>query len=285
MPPTKRVDFKPEYKKGGDVIKKYLCSKLDIDEQQAIQYIRTYVTDINSRLKNLERVNIDGVGELSVNISGKIEFNELREENYLADSFGLEPIEIRKEPTPTPAPIPEKRTPVKKPQRLNVSGRSSTLTFVVVGIIVISILMGLTIFISAKFDLYLFNIGDFTGQKDDMIVIGGITSDPTYKALEEEIEKKTSTKNALQYTPGEQSNEATSYNQFLLVAGSFKSYKNADDLKRNLLSDGFSPSIVEAGGHYRVCIGEFSDKQEALTELRRIRQNIDRSVWLLTVNN
>ena len=71
---------------------------------------------------------------------------------------------------------------------------------------------------------------------------------------------------------------------YLLIAGSFKNNRNAELLRDQLIRKGFKAEVRETGINFRVIIGQFADRQQAIQELRRMRSQLDQSVWLLEEN-
>lgn len=71
--------------------------------------------------------------------------------------------------------------------------------------------------------------------------------------------------------------------KYYLIAGSFESLVNAEKLVEQFKNQGFQPELAgQAGnGFYRVAISAFAKKDEALAELKRIRENQNPNVWIL----
>jgi nucleoid DNA-binding protein len=271
LPPTKKIEFKPEYKVGGDALLAQLSSKLQISEDDAEKRIGDYVSDLKLRLRNQEYVLLEGIGIFRPDFSGNPVFESFDNENYLVDSFGLEPLSISN--------TEAFKTPGKsKIQIQGIASRNSTLTFVIFGIVIIGILMAITIILSAKFDLFLFNIGT-SKQSSDYIILGG-SNDKNVKKIEEHINNSTSLKRALSYKPNHSDTTANNQINYLLVVGSFKKYRYAQDLNYKLNKEGFSVEIIETDGSYRVCVGKYEDKSVAEQELERIRRQLNQSVWM-----
>jgi hypothetical protein len=277
LPPTKKVHFRADYLKGGEALEDHLCKHLHIKHEQAKLLIDEYVTVLNQRLAENREAIIGGVGLFTLGLGDNLSFTAFEEENYLAESFGLEAF---------PFSQPEKAAPKVYPQKeLKIRSRSNTLYFVVLGIVVISVLMAITVFISSKFDLYLFNIGDSSAQ-NDLIIIGNITDvDTSKKLIDSTIEESTNLKKALYYSESLAEKPESVSKIYYLVAGSFKTYKNAEVLEKKMIDEGYLPQIIDNNGYYRVSIANFSNKKQALKELQRLRRQLDRSVWLLTVSN
>lgn len=276
LPPTKHIQFRQDYIKGGGVLEGHLCKRRKISNDQAVQEIEEYVTSLKRQLEKDNEVLIAGVGLFAKGFGGMLNFTPFEEENYLVDSFGLEALPYEQK---------EVNTENKPTQEFKMRARNNTLQFVIIGFAVISALLIVTVFISSKFDLYLFNVGD-KHATDDLIIIGNQhAADTNYRRIDNTLTESTDLKTALYYA--EESTEDVSVDPILyyLVAGSFKTSKNAENTQKELVEDGYMPSIIENQGFFRVTIGSYSDKQEALHELQRLRRQLDRSIWLLQVDN
>jgi nucleoid DNA-binding protein len=278
LPPTKKVLFRPDFLTGSGVFELHLQKHLKIDEKEAIQYIDTYVDNLKNQLEVNREALIEGVGLFTKGLGNNISFTAFEEENYLVDSFGLEAL-------PFESKIAEEKTEPKK--ELKIRPRSNTLLFLVVGIIIISILLAITITISARFDVYLFDMGKSKVENELIIIGGSNSSDSTYQQINKTLDQSTDLKSALFYTESNSVNEESTekQNQYYLVAGSFKAHINAELTFKQLVGEGYSPEIIEYQSYHRVTIGNFNIKQEALRELQRLRRQLDRSVWLLTVSS
>jgi nucleoid DNA-binding protein len=272
LPPSKTIEFRPDYKIGGEVLEGHLCLKLNIDTTTAKNIIREYVSDLKLRLRNQEHILLDDIGIFRPSPSGNPVFESFSDINYLVDSFGLSPLEVSEK---------EKITSLESPKMQigEIAARNSTLTFVIIGVIVISILLAITVFLSSKFDLYLFNIGS-NKQDSEYIILGG-KADKEVSKVNTQIEEYTSIKSALSYSTESKDTVSPPAKNYLLIVGSFKSYTNAKELNSKLMQDGFSSEIIESGGYYRVCVGRYEKKNTAQDELQRIRRQMNHSVYLL----
>ncbi len=281
MPPTKQVFFREDFKTGGEVLTEHLCKRLYIEDIEAREHITAYVLQLKQQLEDRREAVVTGVGRFTKGIGYTVNFTSFDDENYLADSFGLDPFYID-EPK-----VPEIPQPVEK--ELEINPRQNTFALVVIGILVVMILMGITMFLTSRFDVYLFNLqrGD---DSDEMIVLGAaVPMDSVQRKIDDRIEGGTDIKSALFYSEEdvEEANLAENVQEpkayYYLIAGSFKSERNAETLSKELSDNGFQTKVIEEGGYYRTTIGHFADKEEALMELKRMRRQINRSIWLLYV--
>jgi len=70
---------------------------------------------------------------------------------------------------------------------------------------------------------------------------------------------------------------------YYLIGGSFEKVENADKLIARYSEKGFKPQIIgqASNGYYRVSIMAYLRKEEALTELRKLRENEIPEAWVL----
>jgi cell division protein FtsN len=70
---------------------------------------------------------------------------------------------------------------------------------------------------------------------------------------------------------------------FYLIGGSFAKIENADKLIARYSQKGFNPQIIgqASNGYYRVSIMAYLRKEEAMEELRRIRESEIPGAWVL----
>lgn len=105
-PPSKTVYFNPLLKNNDGLLVGQIAEKLHISHFEALVRIEKEREDILFKLDKGDKVEIEGVGTLSYNEQGKIDFLASEEENMLLDSFGLEPMSIS-DPKPEEVPVEE----------------------------------------------------------------------------------------------------------------------------------------------------------------------------------
>jgi nucleoid DNA-binding protein len=287
LPPSKHIHFRPDMIVDNGVLEDYIRKTAGITKEEAARLIDGFVKDFYKQLKTKGSVILKGIGEFSFDIYNKLQFQELGDVNYLADSFGLDTLEILPATTILEEHAEKKLTPVI-PQKRKLTG-----WYVAIGILILVISVTLVILIAQSADIHIFNLADNKQdqEKQDIVVFGPqlpAKTDSLTLAIDETISKKTTPKNALAIQNENPVSKpvmnvvTTNTNAgFLLIAGSFKNSRNAEVMKNELLSEGFKPEVLYTGGnYYRVVIGKFNDRQEAVDELRRIRKQINQSVWL-----
>ncbi len=78
--------------------------------------------------------------------------------------------------------------------------------------------------------------------------------------------------------------EEQNTNSYFIIIGSFSSMDNAKNYRQTLISEGFTPIIVQSEtGYFRVTVDSFDNEAAARVRLLQIRQNYPKyaDTWLL----
>jgi hypothetical protein len=289
-PPSKQIHFKPELLIDNGVLEKYIADSTVLSCSQASEEIDTFVKGFHNQIQESGKTLMKGVGEFSMDEHHRLHFRELDDEIYLADSFGLEILDIDERPK-TKGPDKEiELTPVL-PEKRRLTG-----WYITIGILMLVISVTFIILISQESGTKIFNLqGQKAGSPENNLIIFGpqqpAGTDSLKQAIEEAITKRTSIRNALAIDTVKKpvalrktSLKPVSGVSYLLIAGSFKSKRNAEIMQEQIIQEGFNPEIMTTGdNYYRIVVGKFNDRQAAVDELRRIRKQIAQSVWLWEV--
>jgi nucleoid DNA-binding protein len=289
-PPSKKIHFQPDWIKDNGVLENYLAKSLGINNELASEYIDNYVQEFHNKLRDSGKILLSGVGEFILGTNGRIEFREIEDTNYLADSFGLDILDIELDTGEKKEPAKTKLVPlVTEPRRL-------TGWYIAIGVLLLLISVTFIILISEGGNTGILNIKKRSSRSEDVIVFGGSDkkeTDSLTRSIEEALDSKTTTRNALtlENIPSTNNKSKIATNNmnngivYYLIAGSFKNLRNAELLKDQLLRKGFSPEIQHTkNSQFRVIVGKFYEHKDATEELRRIRIQLDQNVWLLEEN-
>jgi cell division septation protein DedD len=88
-PPSGSVAFNAGLSANDGLLANHITSTENTSYREALYEIKVWVDTSLTRLKNDEKVTLEGIGELFLNNSGKIEFTPSKLINFNADSFGL----------------------------------------------------------------------------------------------------------------------------------------------------------------------------------------------------
>jgi len=74
-------------------------------------------------------------------------------------------------------------------------------------------------------------------------------------------------------------------NNYFVIVGSFSNLDNAKTYRETLISEGFTPIILQSNtsGYYRICVNSFKNEMEARTRVHQIRRDFPKyyDSWLL----
>jgi hypothetical protein len=291
QPPSKKIHFQPELLMDNGVLEKHISIATGISLSEASEEIDNFVQTFHNELKEKGRIFLNGIGEFVQDNNSRLHFHEIDDEIYLADSFGLEFLEVDTQPKDIVSPREVELKPVIQEKR------KLTGWYIIIGILLLIVSITFIIIISEESGSGIFN---FNGRKitsqDHLIVFGPqqpVENDSMKEAIDKVIQNKTTIKNALALDTLEKDldykehtvKNPSSGTTFLLIAGSFKSRRNAEIMTEELTREGFNSEILAThDSYYRVVVGRFNDRQIAVDELRRIRKQIEQSVWLWEID-
>ncbi len=285
LPPSKNISFRPEWIKDNEVLENHLIESLEISRVKASEFIDDFVQRFYNDLKENGKVFLNGIGEFRFDSKNNLVFTEIEDENYLVESFGLDSLDVGNGTKKEEKGREIELTPVIQ-QKRKLTG-----WYIAIGILLLLISVTTILFVSTNKGISLVHWSDNVSSdtKQEVVVFGNAEKaweDSIISSIEKSLNDRTITKKALAMPQVQEIRPKTmvqsSAPTYYLVAGSFKYRKNADILEDQLIRKGFKPEImITAENFYRVIVGAFSDRKEAIAELRRIRGQMNQSVWLL----
>lgn len=260
--PEERIGFTTERKFDDGSIVHYLCTHLGIPEKEAQQALLKWLNSTNQRLKNGERVDFEGIGQL-YRKGDAIIFNPYAGEKLELDTFGYLRVSM-------PDMLTKKRQSGKGKRGVAMA---ITLPIAIVGV-------GIGIAYWAYQDKESTPIPpNTTSQHREQETM--LEEDSTGVTPYSQIERNHEQKMAL--TP---TTHADRKNVYYLVAGSFAERTNAEKLFHQLRWEGYNPELININGLYRVSLAHFYDKNQANIELAQLRKKTGKEgMWLLEQAN
>ena len=309
--PSKNIVFNKNLKNNDGLLANRIASAEKVNYQDAIKYISMFSSGVNAKLKKGEKVLLQEIGTLYLDIERNIQF-EAGTTNYLSEAYGLTsfhspPIKLdtigkrlEKEFKDRGAIPSEKKNPVRAGNIKRYVALAVALPFIFA-----------MIWIPLKTDL-LKNINSSSlnpfSSKD--IVAEKIELNPTSVAEAKPLlpdTKDTSKQKGLVFsvssaqpvtaqlmdskTPETVKIDSTNVSvndvhenlffKFHLVTGCFQIRENADKFITDLQNQNIRASIIgKRGGLYVVSAGEYETRKEAFSQLMQLRKN-QPDAWLL----
>ena len=320
MPARKTVAFNQNLNTNDGLLANHLVQKEKIGFQKALENINAWVSALHYSLQQGQTITIEGLGSLSLSAEKKIVFVPQANVNFLQDSYGLPILDLGKKSgsakttaatKSTPQPAKTVKEKVKKaqaepkpsiaPQRK----KRSTLRTMrrVLGIVLLIIILASVIFLQDHLfhsQAHKGSIINFDSSDKNAPKTGTETLEPKINTENEAAESSPNTtaddelqENSLQNTTITQplvesstsiSNKTDSV--FYIIAGAFRSERNAEDLRDELNRKGFSSEIINLPNSslYRVGYNTYDSRFEAESKLNDLRNKTHNfEAWVLAV--
>ncbi|MBC8152831.1 MAG: HU-CCDC81 and SPOR domain-containing protein [Bacteroidetes bacterium] len=124
LPPRKRLAFNEALRLDDGILINYIMLHESITRDGAMRCIAQYVSGIRQQIRTSGIYNLEGIGLLTVNEEGKLQFDPELRHNFFAESFGLQPIQAQY-CHPTEVSLPVVVLPVHTPSSLVLADSSA----------------------------------------------------------------------------------------------------------------------------------------------------------------
>ena len=264
FPPKKRISFNAQLKENDGLLSNYIATAENISYTEALGKLQSYAHTLETRILNGETILLDKIGTLTQNESSQIKFEPVSATNYLTEAFGLSSFEtkpIMREVHKQEVEALEEKAPI----HITTARRNNTwLKYAAVGVLAIG-LSGTFGFLHFK------DIADYNFAQEQK----------AKKQVENTIQHATFTiENPL---PAVTLNAFKPKGSYHIVAGAFRVPENAESRVKELREAGYKARTLGENkyGLHQVVYGSYTDRTEALNDLRKIRTNDNSNAWLL----
>ncbi|HSH53121.1 MAG TPA: HU family DNA-binding protein [Bacteroidales bacterium] len=284
LPPTQKIHFNPKYSFSDKKLIDFIAQKEKIDKDKADLHLKEFVTQVKKQLKAGNHVDFPEIGTLHQNPKEEILFTRDKQSNLLAEAFGLKNLETK--------PIEQ---PVRKAVAIEKKSKAGKKLFIVLAsatafLLIIALSWYFTNgyknfgFISSNKSIPKKNV-EAKSPKTKASLDSIARADSIKAVINQTIDVTTNKKEALFYQEpeAEPEKEQQQFNQFHLIAGSFKKMENAEKFCSDLKAMGYEPEIIESEKNLlRIAIYSYPDEISALKKLYRLRETSEiKSVWIL----
>ncbi len=277
-PPSKVVSFNEQLKSNDGLLVSYVADAEKTTYEDMLVQLAEVSKEWKTKLKNGERLLLGSIGKLWLNKEGKIQFEPANQENYLTTSFGLSscvsPVITREQLKKEIVALEEEIPFIITPEKREKNQFRSYLKYAAV------VLLGISIGVSG-FKLYKDNsfntqIAQQTAQKEISKNIEEATFFDTTPLELPALNLKAKVLDTDEVV--EVSSEMTYY----IVAGAFKVKENADKKIEALKTRGFNASYIGVNkfGFHVVSFENFTDSNDAINYLRKIKRTESSDAWL-----
>jgi len=255
------------------LLTKYIADAENISYEDALNEVVYAVSDWKKVLRAGESLLLKNIGDLWLNEEDSIQFEPFDKTNYLTEAFGLSPLvsqEILRETLKEKVEILEDKAPILfTPERRE---KRPYLKYAAIALLAIAV-SG-----TVGYKLY----------QDQLIETTRITEREVQNELEENIQKATFFNETPLELPSISLNLIKEPLKYHIIAGAFRIEGNADVKVNELHSKGYEEAErvgVNKYGLHQVAYASFSDVNEALAYLRKIKTTEAPEAWLLVQEN
>lgn len=266
-PPKKVLSFNEQLQNNDGLLANYIAEIEKIPYTTATEKISKQVKSIKAYLVEGETIQFKNIGELRLNSDGKIVFNPSSHVNYLTDSFGLSHFissEITREVYKETVEAIEETTPISftPEKRSNYNWLKYAATAV--------ILLGL----GGLSGAFIYNNSIESHNQ--------LAQEEANEQLDAKVQEATFViSNPLPAATLTLEKKQTG--RYHIVAGAFRVEANSDKKVNQLRAKGYKARKIGTNryGLHEVVYSSFETREEAQSELYKIRREHNRDAWLL----
>jgi cell division septation protein DedD len=294
-PPYKSLLFNIHLKQNDGLLASCISRAEQIPYDHAMDLIRMMLEDWNRELENRQELVIEKVGRIVKETDGILQFEQDPSVNYLPDAFGLTTLvspAIRR-------PGMQDKLEKKLDRYIHApSGKTGKLTRTLKWAAIMALPLGLAVFfsISNMDQLRSFheNYTGFLFHNSTPVVKKTIESPKIHLPIKKTIipiQKVVTAQSspATAVTPVvkpelRESSDPSDRKPFAIIVGAFRFRENADNLVTKLKLEGYDAGIYDTttSGLFRVTVGTFISRDEAIGQLATVRSTNYSSAWLLS---
>jgi len=260
-PPFKQISFNAQIKDNDGLLAKLISSELNLSYDDALKKIHQEVISWSQKLQS-QTLLLKSIGELYLNSEKSIVFVPIKIVNHLKDSFGLAPLYISQLTQKSIDSDKIKHIPTYlKP--VNQSNFFKT---------------------AAIWTCLIFGLG---------AVYYNVNNDLVEQKIAQQQEARNQSKQAVQKAvfdlgslPSLTLNVKREAKQYYIIAGAFRVTNNAKNLVLSLKKKGYDSKILPLNdkGLSPVAFSGYSDRNEAVVNLRLVQKKENKDAWLFQAN-
>ena len=261
-PPCKQISFNSQIKDNDGLLAKDVSKNLDITYDEAVKKIHYEVLNWTKKIKS-ETLILKNIGELYLSKEDKINFIPSKDLNHLKESFGLPTVFISElKNTKSVRDKAAKKIPtyfMLEKKKNNFFTQAAIWTCLIIGLS----------------SLYI--------NEQNNILEQEIAYEQEYrKQTKQKVQKAVFDLGSL---PSLTVNIKMKDKKYFIIAGAFRISQNAQNLMLNLRNKGYDSSRLGLNekGLNPVAFNSFVNRNDAVTELRKIQQKENKDAWIFEV--
>lgn len=286
-PPSKELSFNEQLVSNDGLLVSYMAEAEKVSYEDMLLQVEQSIAEWKLKLKNGERLLLPNIGDLWLNSEEKIQFQPTQKVNYLASSFGLNsfvsnPVtrEILKEEVIS---LEEKIPFIITPESKTLAKTTPIRPYLkYAAVILLALSTGFT-----GFQIYNRTIGvqEIVQQQAQEKVFKNIQEATFFNSKPMELSPLTIEANKKENSHIEAVTAIKGGKIHHIVAGAFRFKANADKKIEELRSQGYNAAHIGTNAHglHQISYDRFTNNKEALAYLKKIKSNVAKEAWMLSV--
>ena len=278
-PPKKEISFNSLLKTNDGILAKHIAQMTNSNYESVLKLINKKIIKWIEKLKK-ESIDFPGIGEIRLNNHDKIEFFPSNEINFYKDSFGLSP--FKKDPL-IKLSFNKNNLIMEKtnnddllftPEKSNKKRKIIYVKYAAISLLSI-LLIG---------SIYFFTDNYLSNQKLNEIEIAQKKIKSNVQKATFDIGKLSKIELNLKANKSENISSLNSNEKYYsIIAGSFRSIKNAENKLSSLIKEGYKAEMARKSseGFHRVAYGRFISKKKAINLLIFVKYTLQEEAWFL----
>ena len=278
-PPKKEISFNSLLKTNDGILAKHIAQMTNSNYESVLKLINKKIIKWIEKLKK-ESIAFPGIGEIRLNNHDKIEFFPSNEINFYKDSFGLSP--FKKDPL-IKLSFNKNNLIMEKtnnddllftPEKSNKKRKIIYVKYAAISLLSI-LLIG---------SIYFFTDNYLSNQKLNEIEIAQKKIKSNVQKATFDIGKLSKIELNLKTNKSENISSLNSNEKYYsIIAGSFRSIKNAENKLSSLIKEGYKAEMARKSseGFHRVSYGRFISKKKAINLLIFVKYTLQEEAWFL----
>ena len=308
--PSKRIAFNEKLKLNDGLLISYIANSAKISLKDASDQVQNFVSELNEKIKSKQKYSIDGIGIISKNVEGRLQFKSEIKDNFLEDSFGLpdffsEPIlrdenniklrnKFKDRKSMSTEGIKEEKVVEKK------KGGSAVWILGVVALLLccsaayifvidkgennaLSSILPTGWFSNNNLEEQSIEVLDSTEIYEEEII------DSTFNEEEEIYEEEVNTfeEEVVEEEITTNSDEiflTALTSRYYVITGAFSEQSNAETLRDELIAKGYDAKVLSPLGKkplFRVSIADFEDQQSGIDKSTSENSEFGNALWVM----
>jgi cell division septation protein DedD len=276
-PPTKELSFNEQLNSNDGLLVKYIADVTKEEYESTLQKVQVAVDDWKKHLENSEIISLENIGDLFLNVEGKMQFEPSYQLNYLTSSFGLSSFvsseisravqEVKEEISPVITNESETEIiPLVATEDDDNKRRRFPWKYAAAAAIILSA------------GIFGFNEYNKNQQQEQQIAEEAKAD----KSIEKYIQQATFFNANPVELPSITLQVVKEIQNYHIVAGAFRVEENAIEKVTELQAEGFDAELLGKNryGLHQVSYASFSTRAEAVEALKTIKETKAPEAWL-----